>query len=105
MALLIKLLCASTTSAGGNPSLAYSSTGHTIVGNVRLATTGTVGSANVYFCRSGTSTDVRVLEKNKALAANDVVLVKPEITMGPGDLIKVSTSVAMECVISGFTLD
>ncbi len=103
MALFIKLLGAMRTNAGSLTNI-YSSTASTIVANIRFATTANGGTVNLFYKPNGGSA-IRILDLNKSLGASDSVVVKPEITMGPGDTIEVTTGVVMDCVVSGFTRD
>lgn len=103
MALIIRLLDAKQTNGGGATTV-YSSTATTIVANIRLATRAANGTVTLKFIPSGGSAR-QILDVNKAMTANDILIVKPEITMAAGDVIEATTSVAMDCVVSGFTRD
>lgn len=104
MALVIKLLGALQTNAGSLTTI-YAPTTSAIVHNIRFATATASGTVNLFINPSGTDPARRILDKNVVIPANDILVVKPEITMGPGDTIEATTSVAMDCVVSGFTRD
>jgi len=101
MALVVKLLKAMATTASVTTTV-YTPSVSAVVSNIRIATTGTAGTVNVFLDPSGAADPRRIAQKDKSLAAKEILVVKPEITMGPGDSIKVSTSVVMDCVVSGF---
>lgn len=103
MALIIKQLGASATSAGGETQL-VSSSASTIVANIRIAATGSQGNVNVKLIPA-TGDTILLSEKDKYVAAGDMYVLRPEITLGPGDKIVATTSVAMQYIASGFTRD
>ncbi|HVR37014.1 MAG TPA: hypothetical protein VMS21_14305 [Methylomirabilota bacterium] len=74
-----------------------------IVNNVRVVNTG--GSAttvNLYYKPNGGS-QVRILDRDKSIPASEIVVVKPELTMGASDKIELVTvsGAAVEYVVSG----
>ena len=74
-----------------------------IVNNVRLVNTaGSSTTVNLYFTPSGGS-QIRILDKDKSIAAGDILVVKPELTMAPSDKIELITiaGAALEHVTSG----
>lgn len=100
MALIIKLLNALQTNVGSLTTV-YSASADTVVKNIRFATSGSSGTINLRLNPSGAAAARLILNKDKALAANDILVVTPEITMKSGDTIEVTTSVAMDCVVCG----
>jgi hypothetical protein len=108
MAFIIRLLGAGVTNAGtltvpysvssgASPSLLGA-----IVSNVRLVnTTLNPVTANVFYRVSGSPNQVRISDKDKSVAAGDLLLVKPELTMGVGDTIEATTSAAIDYVVCG----
>ena len=73
-----------------------------IVNNVRLVNLSASVNINLYYTPSGGS-QVRIWDWNKSLPANDIVVVKPELTMAPGDKIELVTTgtPSLEYVVSG----
>ena len=104
MAFVIKLLGAGPTNAGSLtvPYSVSSPATAAIVNNLRFVNTSTAaGTINLFFNPSGAVGQVRILEKDKPIAAGDILVVKQELTMVVGDAIEVTTSVAMEYVVCG----
>ena len=102
MPFIIKLLGAGPTNAGtvtGLYTVSATALG-AIVNNVRIVNTGSAAIVNLFFKPSGGS-QIRILDKDKSVAAGDILVMKPELTMAPSDAIEVTTSVAMEFVVSG----
>lgn len=103
MALIIKLLANGRTVAGESkaiytvsaPALAA------IVANVRLVNPSETGATVNIFIKIAGLTPVRLLDRNKAIAANDAYVVKPELTMGLGDSIEATTAPGIDYVVSG----
>jgi len=56
---------------------------------------------NLFLNPSGAVGQVRILEKDKSVPNGEILVVKPELTLAVGDAIEVTTSVAMEYVVSG----
>ena len=105
MALVIKLLKTGVTNAGSLtvPYSVSSPTLGAIVSNLRFVNTG--GSAvtvNLFFRPSG-GNQVRILDLNKSvpIGISSTLVVSPELTMATGDAIEVTTSAAMDYVVSG----
>lgn len=99
MALVIKLL-SGKVAYGGTTTDLYTSTGvSTIVANVRVAADTTSGTAVLKLVRGATTVN---LSAPQTVPTFDRVIFKPEITLGPGDKLQVSTSVDLDCVVSGF---
>src|SRR5437660_159115 len=72
-----------------------------IVNNLRFVNTGaSSATVNLFFKASGGS-EVRILDKDKSVAAGIALVVTPELTMAPADEIHVTTSAAMDYVVSG----
>jgi hypothetical protein len=105
MPFTIKLLGADAISGAGTTAL-YTVPGSAlgaIVNNVRLVNTGAAAvTVNLFFKPSGLS-QVRILEKDKSIAAGDLLVVKPELTLAPSDRIELVTtgSPSIEYVVSG----
>jgi hypothetical protein len=107
MAFIIRLLGAGVTNAG-TLTVPYSVTSGAsppllgaIVSNVRLVnTTLNPVTANV-FCHPSGGSQVRISDKDKSLAAGDILTVKPELTMGVGDTIEATTSAAIDYLVCG----
>lgn len=105
MALTIKLLGSGAISGVATTALytAPASGLGAIVNNVRLVNTaGSSTTVNLHFTPSGLS-QVRILDKDKSIAANDILVAKPEVTMGPSDKIELTTiaGAAIDYVVSG----
>ncbi len=102
MAFIIKLLGAGPTNAGAVTGLyTVSATAlGAIVSNVRIVNTGSAGTVNLFY-KPNLGSQIRILDKDYPIAAGDIVVVKNELTMAPSDAIQVTTSVAMEFVVSG----
>lgn len=103
MSMVIKLLGAgviSTTAPGPLYTVPASALG-AIVNNIRIVNTGSSVDVNIYLRSS--STDYRISDTNKTIAANTVLLLKPELTMAPLDEIKLVASVTptLDFVICG----
>lgn len=103
MPLLFRLLGAGPTNAGtltvpysvSSPALGA------IVNNLRFVNTGgSPVTVNLFFKPSGGS-QIRIFDKDKSVAAGKLLIVKPEITMGQGDAIEVTTSAAIDFVVAG----
>ncbi len=86
MALIIQLLRAMATTAHATTTV-YTPSVSAVVSNLRVATTGTAGTVNVFLDPSGAAGPRRVAVKDKSLGVKELFVVKPEITMGPGDSI------------------
>jgi hypothetical protein len=104
MALVIKLLKAGPTNSATNTQL-YSVSSPAlgaIVDNVRLVNTGGVPvTVSVFFKASGSPSQVRILDRDLVVGTGSSVVVKPELTLATGDAIEATTSVPMDCVVSG----
>lgn len=103
MSMVIKLLGANsitTTTPGPLYTVPASALG-AIVNNIRIVNTGSSVDVNVYL-RSG-GTDYRISDTNKNIAANAILLLKPEVTLAPSDEIKLvaSATPALDFVICG----
>jgi hypothetical protein len=75
-----------------------------IVNNVRIVNlAGSSVSVNLYYRPNGGAIPFRILDRNKAIAAGDVLVVKPELTLAAGDQIEIVTtgSPQLEYVVSG----
>jgi hypothetical protein len=96
MPFVIRLLGAG--SANGASTVLYSASSPAIVSNVRLANGGSAATVNVY-CRHGAL--VQISERNKSIAAGDILTIKPELTLAATDTIEASTSAAVDFVVSG----
>ena len=74
-----------------------------IVNNIRLVNlAGSAVTINLYYTPSGGS-QVRIWDWNKSIPANDITIVKPELTMATGDKIELVTTGTpnIEFVVSG----
>lgn len=103
MALIIKLLANGRTVAGENKAI-YTVTAPAlaaIVDNIRLVNPSEVSATVNLFIRVAGGAPVRLLDRNKAIAANDGYVVKPEITMSLGDSIEIMTAPGIDYVVSG----
>lgn len=103
MALIVRLLGAGRTNAGGNSGLYTVSSPAlaAIVDNVRFVDpSGVSVTVNLFFKPNGGS-QIRIWDRDKALSANGTLVVKPELTMAPGDAIEVTTSAGIDFVVSG----
>jgi hypothetical protein len=102
MAFVLKLLKAAQTNNGTATTL-YTVPAATsaIVSNIRFVNT-TAGSAtvNLFYKPLGVG-PVRILEKDKPVPANELLLVKPELTLAATDVIEATTSVVMDYVVCG----
>lgn len=81
MPFIIKLLGNGTTNNGSNTGLYTASATclGAIVSNVRFVNTaGSSGTVNLFIKRGGSQ--YRILDKDKVVAAGDILVVKPEIT-------------------------
>ena len=105
MPFIIKILGAGATIANAKTGL-YTATPAppglgAIVQNVRLVNTAAAsGTVNLFFKPNGGS-QIRILGKHKPVVAGDILVVKPELTIGPSDAIEVTTSQVMDFVVSG----
>jgi hypothetical protein len=103
MAFVIKLLGTGATNAG-SLSVPYSVSSPAlgaIVHNLRFTNAGASAvTVNLFFKPSGGS-QIRILDKDKSVAASTTLVVKPELTMGASDAIEVTTSAAMDYVVCG----
>ncbi|MCI0748445.1 MAG: hypothetical protein L0Y58_23815 [Verrucomicrobia subdivision 3 bacterium] len=70
--------------------------------NVRLVNTGGQVNVNIYFRASGGINPIRIFDRDASLGTALTIL-KPELTMGPGDRIEMSTtsSPQVEYVVCG----
>jgi hypothetical protein len=106
MAMIIRLLGAGAITTAATTPL-YSAPGTVlgaIVDNVRVVNlAGSSVTVNLNYTPSGSSSPVRILDWNKSIAANDLVVVKPELTMAPGDKVELVTtgSPNIEYVVCG----
>ncbi len=74
-----------------------------IVNNVRLVNTGAASvTVNLFYKPNGLA-QVRILDKDKSIAAGDILVVKPELTLAPSDAIDLVTTgtPSLEYVVSG----
>jgi hypothetical protein len=104
MAIIIKLLNAGAITGTTQPTIYSPATPSTtaIIENIRLAnTSGATATMQAYLVPSGTATNVRIIEANKSLANNDILVIKPELTLGPGDAVVVSSSANLDFAVSG----
>ena len=95
MALIVRLLGNGRTTAGGNTGLYTVSSPATaaIVNNLRFVDpSGTASSVSVFYKASGSSTPIRILDRDKSIAANASLVVKPELTMSLGDVLEATTA-------------
>lgn len=105
MALIVRLLGAGATNANANTVL-YSASPTVlgaVVNNIRFVNTGGADvTVNLFVNPSGSVGQLRILDKD-LVAPNSVgvLVVKPELTLGPSDAIEVTTSAAMDYVVSG----
>ena len=103
MALVVRLLNANVTNVNTNTVLySASATGlGAIVRNVRLVNTGAAAvTVNLFFTPSGGG-QIRILDRDLSVPVNEWAIVSSELTMGPSDKIEVTTSAAMDYVVSG----
>jgi hypothetical protein len=107
MALIVKLLGAKEINNSAATEALYTvptSSAGAIVHNLRVVNTQTTGAINVnlYFTPSGGS-QVRILDKDRSIAAGALLVVTPELTLGPGDKIELtpSTTSSYHYVVSG----
>ncbi|MBI2927040.1 MAG: hypothetical protein HYY24_15200 [Verrucomicrobia bacterium] len=108
MALVIRLLGYGFVTNTAPPALYTVPTGTGVLGaivnNIRLVNvSGAAGTINLYFTPSGGS-QVRILDRDKQIAANDLLVVNPDLTMAPGDKIEADPtggSIYVDYVISG----
>ncbi len=103
MALIIKLLGAGATNAGTLtvPYSVSSPAAGAIVYNLRFVNTGgSNATVNLFFRPSGGS-QVLIADQDLVVSASRTLVVKPELTMGTSDAIEVTTSAAMDYVVSG----
>jgi len=108
MALIVRLLGAGPTNSASNTVLYSVSSAvlGAVVNNVRFVNTlGADVTVNLFVNPSGSVGQLRILDKN-TVAANSVgvLVVKPELTLGPGDAIEVTTSFTMDYVVAGAEL-
>lgn len=108
MALVVKLLNSGVTNINAATVLysASSSGLGAIINNIRVVNTGTTVAATVNaFVRLGAGPQIRILDMNKSVAFSptpgSALVIKPELTLGPTDTIEVTTSAAMDFVVSG----
>jgi hypothetical protein len=102
MAFVLKLLKAGQTNNGTATTL-YTVPAATsaIISNIRFVnTSGSSATVNLFF-KPGGSGSVRILDKDKSVPSNDLLVVKPELTLAATDVIEATTSVAMDCVVCG----
>ncbi len=107
MSMVIKLL-ANGPITSATPAALYtvpSTSLGAIVNNIRIVNTHatTNVTVNVYLTPSPGSTQYRISKLNEALNAKKMIIIKPEITMGPSDKIElvVSATPTLDFVISG----
>jgi hypothetical protein len=107
MALIVRLLGAGSASIGVTTSLyTVPTTGGVlgaIVNNVRLVNVGGAnGTFNLYYKPSGGATAFRIQTREQALNTNKHIVIKPDLTMAPGDALQVVPSgSALEYVVAG----
>lgn len=94
MAVTLKLLNAGAVTV--SPAAIYTvpagATGGAIVSNIRLVnTTGGALTVNVFF-NPVTGSTVRLIEVSKSIAAGDLLVIKPELTLATSDAIEASAS-------------
>lgn len=103
MPFVIKLLGHGTVGAGA--ATVYQVTTPVlggIVNNLRLVNAGgSAATVNVFYRATTGGTQIRVFDKDYSLAASAVVVIKPEITLATSQLIEVSSSAAVDYVVSG----
>src|SRR5438874_6725579 len=103
MPFLIRILGLGATNAGSLTvpySVSSPATG-AIINNLRFVNTGASSATVNLFFKPSAGSQIRILDKDKSVAAGDILVMKPELTMAPSDAIEVTTSVAMEFVVSG----
>jgi len=107
MALIVKLLAHGVTNSGSVTGL-YSVSAPklgAIVDNLRFVNNlGSPVTVNLFVKPStgpSAGSQIRLLTMNTSVPVNDILVVKPELTLGPSDAIEVATSAAMDYVISG----
>jgi hypothetical protein len=105
MPLVVKLLGnggisgATTTALYTAPSTVLG----TIVNNLRIVNTAATSTTiNLFFTPNGGS-QVRILDKDRSILSNDVLVVSPELTMGPSDKIELTSvsGAALDFVVCG----
>jgi hypothetical protein len=105
MALIVRLLGAEATNAGtltglytvSSPALGA------IVDNVRLVNTGGSSVTVNLFVKPSGGSQVRILDQDKSVppGIGSALVIKPELVLSVGDAIEVTTSAAMDYVVSG----
>ena len=108
MPLKIKLLAAGAATSGSTivlytaPSSASGGQG-VIVSNVRVVNTMASGSVtvNLYYRPGAAGSLIRLIDRDKSLAAGDPIIVKPELTMTPGSSIEVVTTGNLDYTVFG----
>lgn len=103
MAFIIKLLGAGVTNSASAKQLysAPSTISGAIVNNVRLVNPGGTNLTVNLFYKPATGGSIRLLGLNHTVSASACLVVKPELTLGPSDVIEVTTSAQMDYVVSG----
>ncbi len=105
MPISIKLLGAGAISGAGTTHVCTVSSGAlgAIVSNVRVVNTGVSAVTINLFYKPNGQAQVRILDKDKSIAAGDLLVVKPELTLAPSDMIDLVTtgSPSLEYVVSG----
>lgn len=78
-------------------------TGGAIISNIRIVNTGgTTKKVNMNYRSSG-GTVVKIIERDKQVAAGDLVVVAPELTLAANDIIEAwgESGSTFDCVVSG----
>ncbi len=105
MALVVKLLSSGPTNANALTGLYTVSSPAlgAIVHNIRLVNTGSVAATVNAFVKPSGGSQIRILDQDKSVPVGigSALVIKPELTLGPLDAIEVTTSVAMDFVVSG----
>ena len=102
MPFVLKLLKAAQSNNGTATNL-YTVPAATsaIVSNIRFVnTSGGTATVNLFYKPGGVN-PARILEKDKSVLANKLLIVKPELTLGAGDVIEATTSVVMDYIVCG----
>lgn len=92
-----------TTSGADFYTVPTTATGGAIISNIRIVNTGlSTKKVNMNY-RSAGGTVVKLIELDKQVAAGDLVVVRPEITLAVNDIIEAwgESGSTFDCVISG----
>jgi len=103
MAFVIRILKHGATNAGSGTVVCSLTSPEVaaIVSNVRIVNnSGGSGIVNLFFKPSG-GTQHRIYTRDFSLPMNEILVVKPELTMALGDTIEVTTSAVMDYITCG----